>query len=266
MSKGVLIFAQVGDFDYIRLAEIAANRVKHYLKLPVSLVTNIEYKNQSGIFDTVINKESKHTQIRVIHDGAQSSKIEWMNFDRSYCYDLSPYDETIVIDADYIVSSDHLLNCFKFDQDFLIFNDHFYLYDDAYANEFTYINDCGINFYWATVFYFKKTNYTRVFFNFIRYIRDNWEYFSLLYNINEKKFRNDFAFSIAINLLSLHIPSNLFGFIPGKLFYSIDKDTLLLTENNELTFHLLHSNSCAKTKGLDVHVMNKNSILRCFND
>jgi hypothetical protein len=266
MSKGILIFAQVGDFDYITLAEIAAARVKQYLNIPVSVVTNVNYQNKSKIFDKVINKVSKSTQKRALYDGVNADTIEWMNFDRSDCYNLSPYDETIVIDADYLVSSDHLLNCFNFNRDFLIFNDHFYLHDDLYAKEFEFINDSGINFYWATVFYFKKTSYTRVLFNFIQYIRDNWEYFSLLYNIKERKFRNDFAFSIAINILSLQIPSNLFGFIPGKLFYSIDKDTLIKSENNELTFYMLSSNSCTKTKDIDIHVMNKNSILRCFND
>lgn len=266
MNKGVLIFAQMGDFDYITLAEIAAIRVKQYLNLPVSIVTNIDYKNTSNIFDTVINKVSKYTQTRILNDGESLNKIEWMNFDRSCCFEISPYDETIVIDADYLVSSNHLLSCFEFDKDFLIYKDHFYLYDNAYAKEFEFINDCGINFYWATVFYFKKTKYTRMLFNFIQYIRDNWDYFSLLYNIKEKKFRNDFAFSIAINLLSLQLPSNLFGFIPGKLFYCIDKDSLLLANDNELTFYMLNGNSCAKTKDIDIHVMNKNSILRCFND
>lgn len=266
MSKGVLIFAQVGDFDYISLAEMAASRVKHYLNLPVSIVTNINYQNKSNLFDKIINKASTLTQKRTLHDGQVSNTIEWINFDRSDCYDLSPYDETIVIDADYLISSDHLLTCFDFDKDFLIFNDHFYLYENVYADEFEFVNDNGINFYWATVFYFKKTTYTKVFFNFIRYIRDNWEYFSLLYNIKERKFRNDFAFSIAINTLTLQVPSKLFGYIPGKLFYIVDKDTLLKIQSDELVFYILNSNSCAKTKGMDIHVMNKDSILRCLND
>lgn len=266
MSKGVLIFAQVGDFDYISLAEISAKRVKQYLNLPVSIVTNKNYQNNTNIFDKVIINSTKLTQKRILHDGNVSNTIEWINFDRSDCYDLSPYDETIVIDADYLISSDHLLNCFKFNRDFLIFNDHFYLHNDIYAKEFEFINDSGISFYWATVFYFKKTTYTRILFNFIKYLRENWEYFSLLYNIKDRKFRNDFAFSIAISILSLHIPSNLFGFIPGKLFYSIDKDTLLQSKDNELVFYLLDSNSCVKLKGTDVHVMNKNSILRCFDE
>lgn len=266
MSKGVLIFAQVEDFDYLRLAEIAALRVKEYLNLPVTVVTNNNYPNKHKIFDNVIKKKSTSKQSRTLYDGEKSSKIQWMNFDRSFCYDLSPYDETIVIDADYLISSNHLLNCFSSNKDFLIYNDDFYLYDNHYSKEFEFINDSGLKFYWATVFYFKKTTHNRIFFNFIKYIKDNWEYFSLLYNIKEKKYRNDFAFSIAINLLSLHIPSDLFGFIPGKLFYCIDKDTLLTTKKNELTFLLTENRVCAKTTGLDVHIMNKHSILRVFND
>lgn len=262
MSRGILIFAQIGNFDYITLAEISAKRIKTFLKLPVSLVTNVDYKNEDNIFDFVIKKDSTLTQTRILNDGLEANKIEWLNFDRSCCYDLTPYDETIVIDADYIVSSDHLLNCFNLNKDFLIFNEHFYLYNNEYSKEFEFINEFGIKFYWATVFYFKKTAYSKILFSFIKFIKDNWDYYRLLYNIKERKFRNDFAFSIALSLLSLDIHSELSGFIPGKLFYCIDKDSLISINDSKLSFFILNNNSCVKTTGLDVHIMNKHSIIR----
>jgi hypothetical protein len=265
MNNGVLIFAQNGNFDYVKLAELSALRVKEYLDLPVSLVTNIKYQNKDSVFDKIINIKSKQSQIRNIHDGNNSNRVKWLNFDRHLSYELSPYDKTLVIDADYLVSSNNLMYCFESNKEFLIYNKDYYFIENVFEKNFKYINEFGIPFYWATVFYFTKTEKNKLFFKFIEYIKDNWDYYRVLYSIIDSKFRNDFAFSIAINLLHNQLSNKEFGFIPGKLFYTIDKDSLIMNESETMGFYL-HNNSCVKTKGLDVHVMNKKSIVRVLNE
>lgn len=265
MTNGILIFAQQTNFDYIKLAEISALRAKKYLKMPISLVTNTNYKNLDNIFDKVFIVKTKYVQYRNIYDGDKSNSIKWLNFDRYMCYNLSPYDNTLVIDADYIISSNHLSYCFNSDKDFLIFNNDYYFIESPIKNEFKYINEFGVNFYWATVFFFRKTEKNRLFFTLIEHIRNNWEYYKALYSINDTKFRNDFAFSMAINLIHTKLSSKEFSFIPGKLYYTIDKDALIYSNDSSLSF-LLHDNSCVRTNRLDIHIMNKNSILRCLDD
>jgi len=265
MTKGVLIFAQGQDISYIDLAKISAKRVKTFLNLPVSIVVDQVYEDSDEIFDKIIIKESANVQTRVLHDGETSKKIKWLNFDRSSCFDLTPYDETIVIDSDYIINSSHLLNCFDLDSELLLYKNHHHLLNNRYNLEFTFINEFGVPFYWATVFYFKKTAFTKSFFTLIQYIRDNWLYYSLLYQIKDPKFRNDFAFSIAVNLMTLHMKSKQFGFIPGKLHYVIDKDELIGVKDNSLNFRMVspdQTNVYSRTSVLDVHIMNKDSILR----
>jgi len=265
MTKGILIFAQGQDINYLSLAKIAAKRVKYFLDLPISVVVDYDYDNNDKIFDQVIKKSTNKTQSRIIHDGENSKKIKWYNFDRSDCFELTPYDETIVIDSDYIINSKHLLRCFDLNSDLLLFKNHYHLLGNRYNSIFTYINEFGIPFYWATIFYFKKTNFTRSFFNLVQYIRENWTYYSLLYQIKDPKFRNDFAFSIAVNLMTLHMTSDNFGFIPGKLYYVIDRDELIDIKDDKLVFSMKssdQSNIFSQTSILDVHIMNKESILR----
>ena len=54
MSQGVVLLAQNnGIIDYIKQAEFTAKRVKDYLDLPTTLITNKEYKGNFN-FDNVI--------------------------------------------------------------------------------------------------------------------------------------------------------------------------------------------------------------------
>lgn len=271
MSKGVLIFALNGNFKYTDLAEISARRIKEYLNLPITLVVNNDYVDRNLIFDNIIKIESDLSQNRLLYDGLNNfTNIQWLNFTRCQAYDLSPYEQTLVVDADYLISSNHLNLCFDMDKDFLVFKSSFDLAENRRLNEFVDINPFSIKFYWATVFYFKKTPLNKIFFSIVEYIRNNWSYFCSLYQIKEPKFRNDFAFSIAIHLLFNHKVSNTFGFIPGKICYTIDKDTLIEVKGSKLNFLLTNTvdNKLqpASITNLDVHVMNKNSILRVINE
>lgn len=263
MSRGVLIFAHDGGFEYTKLAEIAAKRVKQYLKLPITLITDKNYKDKHKIFDNVIRQDITYNQSRVLKDGKSGfEKIQWLNFTRSLCYDLSPYDETIVIDADYIVNSKHLLSCFELNSDFLIYKDSFHLLHDSYSKMFESINCYTVPFFWATVFYFKKTEQNRLLFKLVDFIKNNWEYYRLIYQISDIKYRNDYSFSIAINLLLSNATVNEFSYIPGKLYYTTDEDDVF-NNDTEIIFDCINSDRALFTvKNLDVHIMNKHALLR----
>lgn len=271
MSKGILLFALNTELRYTDLAEISARRIKKHLDLPVTIVVNDLYEDTHSLFDKVVRINDTQIQHRVINDGANSSsKIKWLNFTRCDAYKLSPYDETLVLDVDYLINSSHLNVCFELDKDFLIFKDSVDLSNLRNLTEFKTINPFSIKFYWATVFYFKKTRLNHLFFEFIKYIKDNWSYYCNLYNIKEPKFRNDFAFSIAIHLMFNDTVTEKFGYIPGKKFFTIDKDYLISINENKM--ELLISNEVntdlqpTAVSSIDVHVMNKYSIMRTCNE
>jgi hypothetical protein len=105
------------------------------------------------------------------------------------------------------------------------------------------------------------------FFNLIEYIKSNWNYFRILYNIVSNTYRNDFAFSIAIHIMNGKTNGNFAVELPGKMIYATDRDILVDAIDNKMKFLVEKKNHfgeyiLAKTEGLDVHVMNKYSLDR----
>ena len=278
MSKGVLIFAQNNtEIDYVKIAIFAAERVKQYVCDSVCLITDTgdyikSFSEQAKVFEHVINIDSGSLQNRQFYDGAMASKtLHWKNFSRSDCYDLSPYDETLVIDSDFIINSNTLSNIWGSPEDFLIYENGYDLAQWRGANAYQYINQYSIPFYWATVFYFRKTEYTRSLFTIIKHIKDNWDYYRLVYSIETSTFRNDYAFSIAIHLMNNQVKDNLQPVLPGKLFYTLDRDLLVKSTDQKMLFLIekekYHGEYTAvKTNGLDIHIMNKYSLARYIDE
>ena len=62
------------------------------------------------------------TQKRTYRDGTMAKRdLEWRNHERGTCYDITPFEETIVMDTDFIVGNNILLNAFDTNEDFLIY-------------------------------------------------------------------------------------------------------------------------------------------------
>jgi hypothetical protein len=86
-----------------------------------------------------------------------------------------------------------------------------------------------------------------------------------MYRFNPSQYRNDISFSIAKHIMDGFNTDTSLSLPP--IFTTLDKDILYKVDLDEkLTFLInndLNSNYCATTiKGLDVHVMNKQSLIR----
>jgi len=274
MTRGVLIFAQNNsEIDYAKISLFAAEQVKRHLDVPVSLITDSKdwllqsQPRAEDVFDQFITTWTETQQTKRFYDGTLASKtLTWKNLNRSDCYDLTPYDETLVIDSDYIINSSNLSKIWNNVNDFLIYQDSFDLAQWRDDRSFRYLNQYAIPFYWATAFYFKKTQENQAFFDLVKHIKQNWGYFRALYNIDSTVFRNDFAFSIAIHMMGTDFAMPL----PGKMNYILDRDILVDIVDTTLKF-LVEKKSysgeyiATKTKNLDMHVMNKYSLTRYLN-
>ena len=274
MTRGVLIFAQNNsEIDYAKISLFAAEQVKRHLNVPVSLITDskdwllLSQPTAADVFDQFITTWTDTQQTKRFYDGTLASKtLTWKNLNRSDCYDLTPYDETLVIDSDYIINSSNLAKIWDNVNDFLIYQDSFDLAQWRDDRSFRYLNQYAIPFYWATAFYFKKSNENQAFFNLVKHVKLNWSYFRALYNIDSTVFRNDFAFSIAIHMMGSDFAKPL----PGKMNYTLDRDVLVDIEDTTLKFLVEKKNYsgeyiATKTKNLDMHVMNKYSLTRYLN-
>jgi len=274
MSKGVLLFAFNNEsINYIKQAIFCANRIKKYLDLPVSLVTDVDTSELKEHFDTVINLNQKtFKNTKTYRDGSLGKRVlSFKNSGRELSYDLTPYEQTIVMDTDYIIANDKLLNCFDHQKDLLLYNDATHLGIHDNTSEFKRISDTSIPFYWATVIYFKKNEINEIFFNLIKHIKDNYMHYRGVYQFKNTVYRNDFSFSIAVHILSGYIEGGFVGTMPGKKFYSIDKDILLNIVDDEFTVLLekadrLGEYTLTKFKGSNLHVMNKFSLERVINE
>lgn len=271
MTRGIIIFAFNNEtIDYVKLAKYAATKAKTFLQVPVTLITD-QNISCDEIIDNVIVLPKENSQNRIFHDGAVDNFVdEWNNVSRHTCYDLSPYDETLVIDCDYIVNSTFLNCCWGKSSDFLIFKDSFDLASWRTIKEFNQISDCSIDFYWATVFYFKKTQKNKLFFTLVAHIKDNWSYYMMMYQTLSWHYRNDIAYSIAIHMLNGFSTQGFAEIFPAKIAYSIDKDYIIDHKDSKMKFLLEHPSIAneyvvAKTEDIDIHVMNKMSLLRLID-
>jgi hypothetical protein len=276
MTRGVLIFAQNNSsIDYTKMAIYAAERVRKFLNVPVSIVTDSREQllsHNSDVFDTIIDINDAAYYTKYFYDGIETSvSLPWKNTSRSNCFYLSPYDETLVIDADFIINSSTLSYCWNQPNDFLIYKNSFDLAQRDNQTEFTSISEYSTDFYWATVFWFRKTDNTAAFFNLVSHIKDNWSYYKFIYQIHSTNFRNDLAFSIALHMMNGFTAGNFAGHLPSKLFYIHDMDMLLSINDTTMNFLVQHNAAHggyipAKTVGIDVHVMNKHSLLRVIDN
>lgn len=286
MTQGVLIYALNNyDIDYVKLAKEAARRARLFLGKPVALATdNIEWVKQvakDDDFDIVVdlsqgkkydNLMSDKMNYRRFNDGSLSyRKSEFKNRIRTKTFEISPFDETLVIDADFLIANDSLKNCWDQSFDFLIWKDSIDLAGFRDDESFRKISDYTIDFYWATVFFFRKTSETKIFFDLVDHIREQWNYYKLIYQFSSAVYRNDHAFSMAIHIMNGYQNNEWQRSLPGKMIYVTGSDLLIENKDSEFLFLIekeryLGEYTLIKTKDLNVHVMNKFSILRTLEN
>jgi hypothetical protein len=199
MTTGALIFAYNNDaVDYVSMAAWTAQRVQQYLDIPVTLITNSEVNH--SVFDQIIHATSIKGNTRYYPDYADS--FTWYNMDRCDALELSPYDRTLVIDADYVVNGDNLKPLLDHGPDFVC---HRTAYDAASQQCLNpTFGAYAMPQWWATVMMFTRTSATHYIFDSMRMVRENWPHYCDIYHIHRGSFRNDYALSIALGLVSGH--------------------------------------------------------------
>ena len=119
-----------------------------------------------------------------------------------------------------------------------------------------YVSDTGIEMCWATVFYFKKTERTRILFDLINHIKNEWQFYRFKYQIENTIYRNDFAFAIAIHMINDFAKTSWPKQLPSKLFYTTDKDSVDSYVDNKWNFTFERGAKC-QIKDMNIHIMNK---------
>ena len=275
MSKGVLCFAHNnGEIDYIKQAVLLAKRISKHLNLPTSVVTSTPDSlslEDRHFFDSIIEIQDETTNSKRYNDGQLLHKsLYFKNHGRCQSYDLSPYEKTLVLDTDYIVCNDVFKHAFDLNHPFQIYKNGIDLCSWRKHKEFDYINDKGIEFYWATCVYFEKTKTTKLFFDLLKHLQKNWKHYSEVYDLGSRNFRNDHLFSIGIHMMNGFTNGSWAKTLPGTMYYTLDKDMLYSLTDEKLVFLLQNEKQIgdyilASIKNSNVHVMNKFSLERVAN-
>lgn len=267
MTKGVVLYAlNNSEIEYTLLAEDNAKRISQFLNVPVSIITDSASAiKDSTVFDKIIEISSNNSYYsRSFRDGDIVKKDVWKNSHRDSIFNLSPYENTLVVDVDYVINSKVLNYCWDQPSDFLIYKKSHDLASWRYADIPKYVSQYSIPFYWATVFFFRKNKENEIFFNLVSHIKENWRYYNFTYQLSSSNFRNDFAFSIAIHIMNGMKEGSFAKEFPGTMFYTLDRDVLLKEQNNKFLFLLKKENRFvpAKVSNIDIHIMNKYSLIR----
>jgi hypothetical protein len=202
MTTGALIFAFNNEkTNYVTMARWSAKRIRQHLDIPVAIVTDSTDPGLVEEFENVINVSPQTGGSRYFEDYADS--VSWHNAGRTDAYSLSPFEQTLVLDSDYVVCGDQQRQVLNAPQDFLAHRDAF----NVARSDEPFLDTFGRNqfpMWWATVMMFRKSPTAQYIFDSMAMIKHNYRHYRDLYGITEQNYRNDYALSIALGIVSGH--------------------------------------------------------------
>jgi hypothetical protein len=257
MSTGVVLVANnIESQDYVKLAIYTAKRVRQFLNLPVTLITDkfSVTKDTYNYFDEIKVLELEALNYR--------QKRIWSNKGRYRVYNSSPYDTTLLLDVDYLINSDRLLSLLENDNDFLCFKNTFYFNDKSYTE---LLSTNSIPTLWATVIKFQKTEKVKQIFEMMKMVQENYDHYSDIYRFMPYTYRNDYALTIALKTINGHI-ENYTDYIPYSLCHVGVNNRIERVDNTTYKIYDKENKSYIKVSNMDFHVLNKRDFEGLINE
>lgn len=275
MNRGIVIYAHNNTaIDYGRMALCAAALARTNMSKPeialitdeATLLTMREGRNRmfERVFSEVIITTESARNLRQYKVKDKTISAKYRNLNRPSVYELSPFDHTLVLDADYLVLDSTLDLVWKLNGDLMMNRRAVYL-DFNEMPGTARLDPVSIPMYWATAFAFRKGPIAEQFFRLVNHIRDNFEYYGRQFRFEAKQYRNDFSFSIAAHMLNGEIENGIAVrdlpvgelptiYEPGYLAKALDTNTMVFAVPNGDKFLPVRMRQ-------NVHCMSKMSIL-----
>lgn len=282
-QRGVCFFAYNNEeIDYVELATLAALYVKEYLKLPVCLITDDgseAWLQQSKpdlverCFDyIVITKDQMKPNNRLHYDSPwHEFSAQFNNSNKHKVFEYTPFEQTILLDIDYIVKSDFLLGCFE-QPGVAMFDNAKDIRNQLPLRGERFLYESGIKMWWSTVIYFDQSEFSKMFFDLWAHIADNYQFYQYLYNFPPKLFRTDYCVSIASHILNGMQDGDAINKIPTSMINVNQKDDIVEVQDKTKWVMIANDqrenwkNIVVQTNDLDLHVMNKRALGRHYKD
>lgn len=269
--RGVLIYAFNNErINYFQQAVWSADRIDRYLGLPVTIVTDEKSQKTAKCQHDIILSAAESGGTRVFNPTQDARSAAWFNASRYQSWHITPYQETVVLDSDYVVCSDQLLNLFDSGISVTAMK---HVYDATGRNgeqPYRWISDQSrLHHYWATVLYFRKDQTAEDFFSMMTMIKNNYQHYCDIYHLPNHPFRNDFAASIALNTVYGHRPDSI-PEIPWTMA-TVFSDTRI-TQISDDCFDLHYDTGAEKKpyrtriSGQDFHFIDKRELAKLYAD
>ena len=231
-SKGVMCLVRDSvDHSYASMAKSALRLASHFLEVP-----------------TMIHQvQDNPSWVNFRSDVDTQETVPWHNHGRWQAYDASPWDETIVIDADYLVMTDTLAKLWGSQSDYMLCHHNSMLKHKTQPLSPVLV--------WATVFWFRKSTTSHRFFEMVSRVERGYHHCAQVFNVPGRGYRNDVAFAMADQIISGHrtLPERRMPVNITTVDYSVNDiqadDDWIVVRGNDRADVLPRQ---------DLHVMSKN--------
>ena len=174
----------------------------------------------------------------------------------------------MVLDVDYIVNSDKLLKLFTLPTDFACHDKTSFIMQPKLPQEI--LSSYSFNTLWASVIIFKKTQRVKQIFECLEMVQNNFEHYSEIHHFISPTYRNDYALTIALNIVNGHLRQKS-DLIPWNLLH-VGKNTKIVPEQKSILnteYKVIFDNwkkgkikkEYILIKDLDFHMFNKKNLL-----
>ena len=194
---------------------------------------------------------------------------QFQNSNKHKVIEYTPFERTLLIDTDFVVQNNFYDYVFETDSPVAMHRTAEYLGGELPYQDEMMLNSAGINHWWSTVIYFDQSEYSKMFFDIWSHVKDNWEYYSLLYQFPKGLFRTDFCVSIASHMLNGFQNETFLDDFKGTPLFNMDQkdDIVKLNSLNDFVF-LKHNrieawkNILCRHTNTNMHLMNKRAFDR----
>lgn len=273
----MLMFAHNnGLFDYGKMAYAAACAASYYLGEQISVVTDESTWEDlcklnphiEDFFDQriIIENETPNKRHFDMVDGT-TQKAAYHNTTRLRAYELSPYDETLMIDTDVLVQDPSLRGVWGSPSPVMMNSTISEMHKEIHAHKHTtqMLSPHGLPSLWATICYFRKCHIAAKLFEAARYVVENYSYFGVLYRFPTNLLRMDFVMTVAAHIVSGYVGGRtVVDPLPfDRTLFAWNKDIMIEVDRGKATFITdFQGQRIPVVTRQTVHVMNKDSMMQ----
>ena len=285
--QGICMFAYNTDqIDYLKLSIVAALYAKKYLPTKnTCLITtasdvtwlekNIEHHIINAAFDEIVTSSVTHKPNKRHHSDTPWGNFvsEFKNSNKHDIFELSPYDQTLLIDIDFFIQNSQFNDLFDSKIPLALYKTARDLRGRMPQLSEQRLDPAGIPMYWSTAIYFDKSDHSKMFFELWAHIADNYDFYRHRYKLPNPLFRTDFCVSIAAHILGgFGLTDDYICELPDSpMMYSDQVDDIIEVKSSNDTIFLSNDlkenwkDIIVRPGPENIHVMNKRAIERHYD-